>query len=148
MAAEKISIIELRRTEVFRALPKRMAALIENYLSNGGDKIKAILSSYSCGEKSARVMAHNYFSKPRVLECIAVANGEDPDRAKFLAALDRAIHNKKTTPREIEALQLSAKVHGYGTNEVENGDAPQKFAIGSIIVQRGKKYRVIASEIA
>jgi hypothetical protein len=146
--AEKMSIHELRRTQIFRALPKRMAALVEAFLTNGGNKVAAILSAYSCSEKSARVMAHNYFSKPRVLECIAVANGEDPDRAKFLAALDRAIHNRKTTSREVEALKLFAATHGYGTGEDENENEPQKFAIGSIIVQSGKKYRVTAEEIA
>lgn len=125
MATEKLSIGELRGMQVFRALPKRMGALVEAYLTNGGNKVAAILSAYpSCSEKSARVMAHSYFSKPRILEVLAVANGQDPDRAKFLAALDRAINSRKTPSREIETLKLFAETHGYGMSKVENENEP------------------------
>jgi hypothetical protein len=120
---------------------------VELFLETG-DKVKSTLSVFHCkSEETARTMAHNYFGKARLMGCIAVANGQDPVRAKFDAELERAIHNKKVNQHQVGALQLFAKIHGYGMAEVENENDPQKFAIGSVIVQDAKRYRVMAQEI-
>jgi len=143
----KLTIQELHRTEAYRALTQKQQRLVELFLETG-DKVKSILSVFRCkSEETARTMTYDYFGKPRVLECIAVANGEDPERATFDAELERAIHNRKINPQQVKALQLFAKVHGYGVAEIESADEPQKFAIGSVIMQDGQKYRVVAQEI-
>jgi hypothetical protein len=121
--AEKLTIPELRATPVFRALTPKQQKLVETFLETG-DKVKSVLSAFSCSEQSARTMASNYFSKPLILEVLAVANGEDAERVKFDAELDRAMHNPKINRQQVEALKLFAATHGYRMPEVESVDTP------------------------
>jgi hypothetical protein len=92
-------------------------------------------------------MAYELYQSPRIMEIIAMADGQDFLRVRFEAELERAIRNKRTTPQQIKALQLCAKVHGFIAPEPEDEDGRQKFAVGDVIVQDGTKYRIEAVEI-
>jgi hypothetical protein len=148
---EKLTIAELRTQGCYLALTEPQKKLVETFLQTGS-KLKAVQAAYKCGsEKSARVMSYPVFRLPNVIACLAVANGSDPEREKFNAELERMIRNRKVTRNQISAMRLLAQTRGYLVTlpepNAENAGEPQKFAIGSIIVQDGKRYEVRAEEI-
>jgi hypothetical protein len=70
----------------------------------------------------------------------------------FKKAVLKASRKKNLKPSQVAALRLYAQLHfGLPANspsKVESGaDEVQKFQIGSVIVQDGRKYRVVAQEI-
>ena len=77
------------------------------------------------------------------------------EREQFIADLNNAMRNKRIRPAQIAALRLRAAVGGFlpgaqptpAEPAAAEVDGVQTFPIGSIIVQAGKKYKVIAQEI-
>jgi hypothetical protein len=149
---QKLSIEQLRETAAFKKLRQRQQALVENYLSNGGDEVSAITAVYKCSQTSARTERYVMFQNPKILEVLALAAGaESPALARFTAELERAMRSKHTTPQNIKALQLFARVHGLAVSvpepESKDKDERQKFCVGDIVTQAGKKYRIEAVEL-
>jgi hypothetical protein len=146
---EKLSIEQLRKEQAYLNLTDPQRRLVEVFLQTG-NKLNAVQAAYKCkSEQTARVMVYSYFANPRIIVALAVANGGDPEREKFNAELERAIRNPKTTRNQVSALRMKAQLNGYlGTvPEPLNENEPQKFPIGAIIIQSGKKYRVVAEEL-
>jgi Fe2+ or Zn2+ uptake regulation protein len=150
--SDKITIEQLRKEQAYLNLTDPQRRLVEVFLETG-NKLKAVQAAYKCGsEKSARVMTYTVFRLPNVIACLAAANGSDPEREKFNAELQRMIRNRKVTRNQISVMRLLAQTRGYlftlPEPDAENESEPQKFAIGSIIVQDGKRYEVRAEEIS
>jgi hypothetical protein len=151
---EKLTIEQLRHEPCFNNLTGPMQKLVETFLQTG-NKFAAVKLAYKPkSDKNARVMVYSLFSNPRIVAVLAIANGVDPEMKNFDIELQRAIRNPKTTRNQVTALRLFAQLHGFIPSSIPpyesaaNSDSnPQMFAIGSVIVQGGKKYRVLAEEI-
>jgi hypothetical protein len=149
----KLSIEQLRREHCYFVLSVKQQKMVEVYLGTG-DKVKAVQAAFKCAsEKTARVMTYSYFAKPGVIACLAVAFGDDPRRETFKAEVRRAMKNKKLTYPQAAALKLYGQLHGFAPSSLPTAEPAadnetlQTFPIGSVIVQDGKKYRVVAQEI-
>jgi hypothetical protein len=151
----KLSISELRETQAYQNLSAKQQLMVETFLETGS-KVKAVLAASSCKESSARTQSYFYFSRIDVRECLEVANGVDPKLARAAAErlqwnddVNRLIGSKNTTRIQIAALRLKAVAQGYlMPEETAKADGRQKFAVGDIVVQDGKKFRIVAQEIS
>jgi hypothetical protein len=143
---EKLSIAEFHQTEAYRNLSPQRQALVDAYLTNGGDRTTAIRAAYPSAKKnSMRTMSCEYFKCRSVVVALAVANGYDPDRVQFDIDLNRAIKNPKTTRTQIAALRLFAETRGYTMPVSKAPKADDtRFKVGDICLQDGQKYQVTA----
>lgn len=74
----------------------------------------------------------------------------------FNRDVQRLMRSRKTTPSQLGAARLYAKLNGFVDSEPKPeekiiADEPpaegQTFPIGAVVLQDGKKYRVVAEEI-
>lgn len=137
----------------FRRLTQQQQNFLENYILGGErdghfDQVAATLSAYTCANrKSARVLSYNILSSLKVLEVLNIYFSIGPVE-NFLKILDRAVHNRRLTTAQVEALKLKAEVlglHGTPTNPNRRRYPGKDRAVGDIppdieaAVQESKK---------
>lgn len=131
-------IEELRQHPVFSELTDRQRTLVEIFLETG-DREKAARAAY--GDKSpARVL----FAKPRVKRCLAVAAGEDSTLDELKSDLRKMMRSPKTTPSQIAAARLYAKLSGFVDSEPE----PEGKIVADQVLERdGRKLRTVVTDV-
>lgn len=146
---QPLTLDQLRQQEAYLALTEKQQTLVEIFIRTGS-RLESVLAAYSCkSREQARVMSYTIFSNPAIIAALAVARGEDPEKAKFLAELERAITKPKSQAR-LTALRLLAQIRGYIPSAAEpvkdepKADEPQKFGIGDLVEQDGVQYRIEA----
>jgi hypothetical protein len=81
---------------------------------------------------------------------MSVLDAPEVSREMFEKAVLKASRKKNLKPSQVQALKLYAQLHfglDTGGSKPPSDNEPQKFAIGSIIVQDGVRYEVVAREI-
>lgn len=150
--------IELLRIEpCFVRLTERQKLMIETYITSGADKVLSVLTAYHVKDReTARKMSYEAFSRPAVIQVLNAYWGVTPFEA-FKRDVERAVRNKSLSVAQIRALELQARVSGWGCAnipnshghderepEAETGTSPARFSVGDTCQVDGKPYRVTA----
>jgi hypothetical protein len=152
---DKMTLAEISKQQCWLDLTDKQRDLVTEFTRNGGDKVGAVHVAYRCRNRAAaQKRVYIIFSSQAVSACLALLQGNDPV-VVFMADLTRATNNKHINPAQVAALRLRALVGGFipGTQPTAEPAAAaadegvQRFPIGSVIIQSGKKYKVIAQEI-
>jgi len=128
---EKLTIAQLQCRQEYLTLTTRQRKLVEVFVATG-DRLTATREAYTGRtDEIIRVRAYQVFSNNAVIACLAVANGEDPDRAVFLEKVERATRSKKTTVAEIQALRLLGQARGYIGSKPQQPEAQSETEVES-----------------
>jgi hypothetical protein len=110
---ERLTLEQLQATPVFGDLTQRQQKLVETFIATNGDRIASVLAAYSVKTpSSARILAYEYFSSPRVIAAIAAYFQTSPLES-FKAEVRKAYRNSKLSVAQIEALKLHAVLNGW-----------------------------------
>lgn len=144
----------LRLDQCFMRLTEKQKLLIESYVASGGDKVGSVLAAYHVKDReTARKMSYDSFSRPAVVEVLNAYWGLTPFES-FKRDVSRAVRNKRLSVAQIRALELQARVNGWGIVNLphlnryapsETSQAAQsetKFRVGEICTQDGQRFRV------
>jgi len=166
MSAESQVVIESPRTPLAKVqataawglLSPKQAAFCAKYIQSGADSgvydlQAAMRAAYNASsERNLRCLTYEVLANRRVRDVLALHFNLSP-RDLFLADLENSISREKGIAK-IQAQKLYARL-AFGVedsqpptkSESDGVEFPQKFAIGSVIVQDGQKYLVKAEEI-
>jgi hypothetical protein len=141
----------------FKGLTFGQQEFIRVYLSTGGDAKLGVLAAFpQTADKNIRTRISHIMSQPTVRRLIEIASGVS-ERDSILAEVGDAI--RKSMRHDLKdggSLSIASKdlikffVEQLGqplTPEDESEDRSTKYAIGSLIRQNGKVFRVIAQEV-
>jgi hypothetical protein len=116
--SKRLSLSELEKLpEYIRLTPKQklfVATYCEGGLVDGNyDPIAATQTAYQCKSlEIARVMSYALLANIRIIAILNRHFGTTPSEA-FLEIVDRAIHNKKLTVTQMDAIRLKARLLGF-----------------------------------
>jgi len=117
---KRMSMEELRTTREYARLTERQKMFIETYCSAGlvdgkYDAVVATLLAYKCKDAEvARIMSYSLMANIRIVAVLDRHFGETPVES-FLKTLERAIHNKKLTIAQLQALRLKCDIMGFAS---------------------------------
>lgn len=110
----RLSIEQLREEDVFLDLTPRQKILIETYVTSNYDRVLAVQKAYNPKTAEiARTMSYEVFATVRVIACLACFFQDEPLKT-FQDTVRRAYRQKKLTTAQVSALELLAKVSGWG----------------------------------
>jgi hypothetical protein len=155
----RVPLAEIRTTAAWGALTAKQAIFCERYIQSGADRgvydvqvaMKAAYNTSS--ERNLTCLTYEVLANRRVRDVLAIHFNQSA-RDLFLADLEKSIRREKGMTK-IQAQKLYAKI-AFGVEDSQRPaqseaddavDSPQKFAIGSVIVQDHKKYIVKAEEL-
>jgi hypothetical protein len=154
---QKVSMADLALRPDFKGLTFGQQEFIRVYLSTGGDAKSGVLAAFPLtADKNIRTRISHIMSQPTVRRLIEIASGVS-ERDSILAEVGDAI--RKSMRHDLKgggSLSIASKdlikffVEQLGqplTRADESVDGSQKYAIGSLIRQNGKVFRVIAQEV-
>lgn len=150
-----ITLAELHELRVYRDLNDRQQKLVDVFISSGGDKTEAFMrAGYRFkNRETAHKYSSVYFANRSVRACLAVYKGIG-EKEQFIAELNRALRDPRISPAKVALFRLRAQVSRFipiatPTDEpvappVESSvpAAPHRHAVGDIVIQGGKKYRI------
>jgi hypothetical protein len=155
----RVPLAKIRTTAAWGALTAKQAIFCERYIQSGTDRgvydvRDAMKDAYNASsERNLKCLTYEVLANRRVREVLAIHFNQSA-RDLFLAELEKSISCEKGIAK-IQAQKLYAKI-AFGVEDSQRPekseeddavDAPQKFAIGSVIVQDEKKYIVKAEEL-
>jgi hypothetical protein len=156
-AGQKVSMQDLALRPDFKGLTFGQQEFIRVYLSTGGDAKLGVLAAFpQTADKNIRTRISHIMSQPTVRRLIEIASGIS-ERDSILAEVGDAI--RKSMRHDLKgggSLSIASKdlikffVEQLGESlspADESEDAPPRYAIGSLIRQNGKVFRVIAQEV-
>lgn len=161
---DRLTLAELKATTVWTDLTSKQKVLVETFIQNGGDRVKAMLAAYAIkSPETARVLAYEYFTSPRVVACLTAYFQGDP-LEDFKADVRAAYRNKDLSVAQVRALELHAKINGWASdslpsfskaepenikptskaapavdNAVGGPIAPKRFAVGDRVTERDEQ---------
>jgi hypothetical protein len=111
----RLTLDQLRETQVFMTMSIKQKRFIEAFISNGGDRIAAVETAYDTKDrKNARILSYQVFSSLNVIACLA-AYYQDKPLDLFKAEVLRAYRSRKLTVAQVYALRLLADINGWGS---------------------------------
>src|ERR1700691_2233198 len=117
MATTKIArmtIEELRLQDCYLGLRPKQRMFIEGWIASGGDRGFSTSSAYDCKHADvARAFSYEGLSRPAVVACLAAFYQDDPLK-EFKDQVGRAVRNSRLTTAQIRALELMARLNGWG----------------------------------
>jgi hypothetical protein len=146
-----------RAAAALRLLTIRQRDWVVRFVSTG-NALASTRAVYRCKtDGSARVQSYALKSHPKIKRVLAVLDGVT-EREIFLRKLEKSID--AADPGSVAQMRLHslyARVafgHTDGRSirpekaDAEDDDGVQKFAVGSVVQQGGKRYKIVAEEIA
>ena len=122
----KLTVEQLQGRQEYLYLTVRQRKAVEIFLETGS-QLKAIEASYTCKTPEiARVMCYSVFNNHRVIAVLAIANGEDPDRAVFMNQVERLSRSKKVSTAKVKSLELYGKARGWLGERKSEAEAEPK----------------------
>jgi hypothetical protein len=122
----RMTIEELRQQECYLDLRPKQRMFIEGWIASGGDRVFATSSAYDCAHaEAARSFSYEVLSSPAVIACLAAFYQDNP-LAEFKDQVSRAVRNRNLTTAQIRALELMARLNGWGDSSLpsRNGYEP------------------------
>lgn len=116
----RIKLDDLVLTPEYQRLTQKQRLWIATYIAGGMldgnyDPIAATRTAYECKTPEvARIMSYSVMMNMRIIEVLNRHFNKAPIE-EFLTLLDRAIHNKKVTIAQVNALKLKADILGFGS---------------------------------
>lgn len=116
--SRRISVEALKKTPEFQRLTAKQQLFVETYCGGGMidgiyNAVGATMVAYRCKSMEvARIMSYSLLANIRIVEVLARHFNAEPIE-DFLVELNRAIHNKKLTLAQLQALKLKADVLGF-----------------------------------
>jgi hypothetical protein len=93
---------------------------IESWIASDGDRVFSTSSAYDCAHaEAARSFSYEVLSSPAVIACLAAYYQDDP-LAEFKSQVSRAVRNSRLTTAQIRALELMARLNGWGDSSLPN----------------------------
>jgi hypothetical protein len=162
---ERLDIAALMVMEEFQVLSERQRIFVIRYIASGtstgvydslravhdayGDvKNEAVLSSQLLGQKKIKRVLDLHFGRTEPSQY-------DSMMAELTKALKKSLRtDRKTgslstaTMRAMDFYQAHEQKKAAAVKPAEPEDGVQRFAIGDIVRQDGKQYRIVAQEIA
>lgn len=112
---ERKSLEEIRETPEFKQLTQKQQLFLATYVSNGYDAVAATRTAYAVrSAENARVLSYAMLGNIRIIAVLNIHFGTTPTE-ELLAAIDRAIRNKKITLAQVYALRTKLDVLGIST---------------------------------
>jgi hypothetical protein len=116
----RMTIEELRQQECYLGLRPKQRMFIEGWIASGGDRVFSTSSAYDCKHADvARAFRYEVLSSPAVIACLAAFYQDDPLR-EFKDQVSRAVRNNRLTTAQIRALELMARLNGWGDGSLPN----------------------------
>lgn len=115
---KKLTLDELMDTPEYRALTPKQQLFVATYVEGGlatgtYDRIDATRKAYVCkDEESVRVMSYAMMGNIRVIEALNRHFNTEPIE-EFLQEVSRAIHNRRLSTAQVQALKIKADLLGY-----------------------------------
>jgi hypothetical protein len=81
---------------------------------------------------------------------MSVLDAPEVSREMFEKAILKASRKKNLKPSQVAALRLYSQLHfglDTGSKPASEVGAAQRFAVGEIIIQDGKRFQIVAQEI-
>lgn len=122
---KRISVDDLKQTPEFQRLTQKQRLFIIAYcdggLFNGNyDPIAATRTAYQCkSPEVARIMSYSLMQNIRIIAVLNIHFNTSPTE-EMLVAVDRAIHNRRLTIAQIQALRLKCDLLGLATRSIPN----------------------------
>lgn len=172
LSPSRLPLSEIIGLPEFQTITSSQRSFISRYISSGAvsgtyDPVSAVKSAYKVSEKNAAGLASRLLAHKKIQRILDLHFGRtaQTEMDTLLVALAKAI--KISIRRDMKAggtlsvatmkaMQFyeshvaEAKRAAVAVAEPQEGetqDSVQKFAIGSVIEQEGKRYRVVATEI-
>ena len=133
---KRMPLDQLRLTQEYTRLTAKQKDFVETYVGMGAmdgnyDAVNAVRHAYKCkNDEVARIMSYALLANINIVAVLNRHFAADPID-QFIQTLDRAVHNKKLTIAQLQALKLYCEVMGFGTKIAarENGETPQPAVI-------------------
>lgn len=149
---KKLSLAELEQTQEYQQLTPKQKLFVATYCAGGlesgiYDPISAIQIAYKCkNAESARVMSYAMMSNIRIIAALNRHFNTEPIE-QFIVEVDRAIHNKKVSLAQVQALKLKADLLGFaarlpGVNNTATGIIPPTVLAASKETRKSKRKRI------
>lgn len=117
-ARRKLTLDEVMETPEYRALTPKQQLFVATYVEGGlatgtYDRLDATRKAYVCkDEESVRVMSYAMMGNIRVIEALNRHFNTEPIE-EFLQEVSRAIHNRRLSTAQVQALKIKADLLGY-----------------------------------
>jgi len=165
MVNERTGITEIMKAECFQVLTEKQKTFCVRYIVSGTqtgtyDALKAVQESYGVSIKNAVSLGCQLLGQQKIKRVLDLHFGRpapneyDLMMAELTKALKKSIrHDKKTgslstaTMRAMDFFEAHEKQKAAAAKPAESEDGVQRFAIGEIVRQDGKQYRIVAQEI-
>jgi hypothetical protein len=116
----RMTIEELRQQKCYSDLRAKQRMFIESWIASDGDRVFATSSAYDCAHaEAARSFSYEVLSSPAVIACLAAFYQDDPLK-EFKDQVGRAVRNSRLTTAQIRALELMARLNGWGDSSLPN----------------------------
>lgn len=112
---------EIKALVSFQELTPKMQRLVLTYVSNGRNRVAAVLSVYNFKTpESARVGSYAYFQNVKIVRCLNEIFHVSP-RDQFMAELDAAFRNPNLSMAQVAVLCAKGKTLGVLPENYEVG---------------------------
>lgn len=116
--SKRLPLSELEKTREYQRLTPKQKLFVATYCEGGlvdgnYDAVAATQTAYGCKSlEVARVMSYTMMQNMRIIEILNRHFNAEPIE-DFLIQLERAIHNKKLTVAQLQALRLKCEILGF-----------------------------------
>ena len=154
--SEKVPLTELQKLPEWALLTDHQAKFVTEYIKTGDLRAAAKDAYHVQDERQLLRSAAQVMRNPKVASMLDKYAGKSPQSPREIAltCLERKIRKGIVNAAE---LKLYAQLNGILPRSPSRHDPkkespkpdeaePQKFAIGTVIEQAGKKYQVVAQE--
>jgi hypothetical protein len=146
---KKMLVEDLQLTQEFQRLTPKQRLFVATYCAGGlldgnYDPVTATQTAYVCkSAEVARIMSYSLMQNIRVIAVLNRHFNTEPIE-EFLVQVDRAIHNKKLTVPQLQALKLKGDILGYttrlpGMNNFPQGTIPPAVLEATRAARKAKK---------
>jgi hypothetical protein len=121
MPKDRLTLEQFRAEQCYLELTPKQKKLVETFISSNGDRVLSVMAAYATkSEANARILAYEFFASPRVVAALAAYFQDDPLES-FKADLRKAYRNSKLSVAQVSAMELIAKVSGWGAASLPSG---------------------------
>lgn len=150
-----ITLAELSVSKEFLLLTTKQRRWVNEFISTG-DALGATRTAYGDSRPDSYVamLTGKLLDAPNVRAVLSLFYGRT-EKEQFLLDLQQTIAREKGGAAKVAAMRMFARLKfGIEAENPDPGDPAdtespvQKFAIGTVLVQDDKRYRVVAEEIS
>jgi phage terminase small subunit len=161
---KRVGIAAIMSHEFFQVLTEKQRTFVVRYISSGTatglyDSVRAVRDAYG-DVKNAAVLSSQLLGQKKIKRVLDLHFGRtespyDSMMAELTKALKKSIRtDRKTgslstaTMRAMDFFEEHEKKKTAALKPAEPEDGVQKYAVGDVVLQDGKQYRIVAQEVA